>query len=203
MNKLHKNELGFGAAGLLLILIVVGLVGTTGWLVYNNNRKETPAPAVTPPVTESPTETPPVAQANVTKIPELGIEFTVPDQLKEMAYKATTTDYGPGHLSDNPMVYLSTKALNSAEGGKCDISAASGEKGSVPPLGFLSKTMGQYPAAPTADNSSGDLVKQFPTYYIAYRSAGMSCFSEAATIEKVAGLNSQLGAALKSIIEVK
>ena len=183
----------------MAIIAVVALVGATGWMVYKNNRKETPT--ATTPVTQTPTtetetetKTPPAKQANIVKIPELGVQFTVPDGLKDMAYKVSGNDL---------TAYLSTKALNTAEGGKCDITTASAAKGSVPPLGFLVKTTGQYPASPTSENASGTLVKQFSTYYIAHRSAGMSCFSETATIETVTGLNAQLTTALKSITEIK
>ena len=47
-------------------------------------------------------------------------------------------------------------------------------------LGVLSKTSGQYPTTATATNSSGTLVEQFTTYYLAY-SAPAACSKTAST----------------------
>ena len=39
MNKIYRNQKGFGIVPILLILILVAIVGFTGYYVYNNNKK--------------------------------------------------------------------------------------------------------------------------------------------------------------------
>ncbi len=41
MNKLSKNENGFGAVELILIIVIVALIGVVGWLVYRDRNKTT------------------------------------------------------------------------------------------------------------------------------------------------------------------
>jgi hypothetical protein len=35
---MHKNQKGFGHAGIILIIVVIGLVGLSGWFVWNKNK---------------------------------------------------------------------------------------------------------------------------------------------------------------------
>lgn len=41
MNKLHKNEYGFGAFEAILVVIIVILAGVAGWYVYKDHQKTT------------------------------------------------------------------------------------------------------------------------------------------------------------------
>lgn len=204
---MKNNHKGFGIVEGLLILVILGIIGFTGWYVlHSKDSANSTYSNVADTINTKQTTNTQSSTTDVIKISELGIEFTIPTTLKDLSYKVINVDYSsPGNndLGTYPTAYLSTKALNTTEGGKCDITSASVTKGTVPPLGFLTKTTGQYPTAPTADNSTGTLVKQFSTYYIAYRSAGMSCFSETSNIDTVTTLNGQLAVALKSIAEIK
>ncbi len=56
MKKLKNNESGFSAVELMLIIVVIGLLGTTGYLFYKNRQKPatvTVTKTVTAPVTSS------------------------------------------------------------------------------------------------------------------------------------------------------
>lgn len=41
MNKIPKNQKGFGAVEAILILVIIILIGVIGWLVYKNHHKST------------------------------------------------------------------------------------------------------------------------------------------------------------------
>src|SRR5665213_540179 len=43
MNKTSKNETGFSAVEVILVLVVIVLIGGAGWLVYKNHSKAKPA----------------------------------------------------------------------------------------------------------------------------------------------------------------
>lgn len=59
MNKLKKNELGFGAVEGILILVIVLLIGVVGWFVYKNQNKAiSSTSATTSKTASSPVKTP-------------------------------------------------------------------------------------------------------------------------------------------------
>ena len=41
MRKLQKNENGFSAVEIVLVLVIIVLIGAVGWLVYKDNHKNT------------------------------------------------------------------------------------------------------------------------------------------------------------------
>jgi hypothetical protein len=41
MKKLDNNQLGFGALGIIVIVLVLAAVGAAGWMVYKNQNKKT------------------------------------------------------------------------------------------------------------------------------------------------------------------
>lgn len=40
MKKIFKNSRGFGAVGIIMALVVIGLIGFAGWYVYQNNKTD-------------------------------------------------------------------------------------------------------------------------------------------------------------------
>jgi len=202
MNKLKQNESGFSAVEVVLVLIIVVLLGVVGWFVYKNQKKTSPSTTTTtstttPTSTKTTTTPAPIStqpkDQNVVKLQELGIQITVPDTLKDLTYsskKSTGNEY-----SDSTLAYFSTQALT-AKDSRCSSS------GGNPPLGWIAKTPGQYPNSPNVDNSSGTLVKQFQTYYIAYRSPGMGCFEDTQTNESTIKLMQQLQSAYSTVKEL-
>jgi hypothetical protein len=203
---IKNNQSGFGAVEALLVVVIFGIIGGAGWYVMKTNKNidainnKTAGSSISSPTTNKTTQT---KNSTTFKISELGVELTLAADktLDGLTYKVIPVDYTYGK---SQMAYLSTKTFNVAENGKCDISDAAIGKGTVPPLGFLTKTAGQYPALPTSDNSSGTLVKQFSNYYISWRSPGVSCFDDAILSKQAGDLTSnQLATALMTIVETK
>lgn len=60
--KMKRNEKGFGAVELLVIIVVIGLIGAVGWLVYDrqkskqNNAETTQQPSSAQPVAKNDTK---------------------------------------------------------------------------------------------------------------------------------------------------
>lgn len=52
MDKIKKNEAGFSAVEMTLVIVIVALIGAVGWLVYKNHHKTTTA-AITSTATSS------------------------------------------------------------------------------------------------------------------------------------------------------
>ena len=57
MGKLQKNELGFSVVEIVLVVVVIALIGTVGWLIYKNHHKTTTAAVTTTSSTKPTTST--------------------------------------------------------------------------------------------------------------------------------------------------
>jgi Tfp pilus assembly protein PilV len=90
------------------------------------------------------------------KIPELGIQITVPDNIKDLRYKVSTVTLSNGRQAT--LALFSTASLIAIDQ---DCGTSFG------PLGSLEKVNGQFPSDYQQNpNAYGQLVKQFPTFYI-------------------------------------
>lgn len=101
---------------------------------------------------------------SIFKFSELGIQLTIPESIKDLTYATTSGNIKSGQSYTGADV--TTSAII-----KLDKSCYSG-------LGALSKVSGQYPSSPTPDNSIGPLLKQFPTFYIAYQHPQSLCSND-------------------------
>lgn len=110
----------------------------------------------------------------VFKIPELGVELSVPATLADLTYAVNT-----GHTVSN----LSTQTLTDLDAG-CTANATTGLA-----LGNISKTSGKFTAT-----TGVTLVKQYPTYYISYTAAPSAC----SKVAQVSALTTTLATDLKS-----
>lgn len=161
-----NNQSGFTIVESLLVIIIIILICFVGWFIYHTDHKTKSTATTTATSARSSDKSASPSTTSVVKIPELGIEITVPNSLKDLIYTASspTTVNGENSIA----VGFSTPQLAAADPG---CTAAHD------PLGNLSKTDGQYPANATDENSSGQLVKQFPTFYIAYNPSQGECAS--------------------------
>ncbi len=168
-----------------MVLVVVCAITGVGWLAYSHYQSSHKAKssssvvASSTPSTTSTVKTPvtvqqptTVANQNVVKIPELGIQITVPDSIKDLTYQTTS-----GTLNDGAhatMARFSTSSLATTDA-KCGASSG--------PLGVLESVSGQYPTniQQTALNDYGELIKQFPTFYVSYFSQNAACSANATT----------------------
>lgn len=199
---MKANQKGFSAVEVILLVVIVALIGTVGFMVYKNYNKSTTSKsnAKTSNTDQSQLSTKSTdntLKGKVIKMSELGVQFTLSaNMLTDFKYVAANVDYsdpGNNNLGTYPTAYLGTKQLDSLG---CP---ATGVIGNAPPLGFLTKTTGQYPVNPTADNTTGTLIKQYPDSYISYRSRGFACFDDDAKNQIVTTDNQQLQNALKSL----
>jgi hypothetical protein len=62
MDKLNKNNKGFGAVELLLLIIIIVLLGIVGWFIYKNHDKSSTAKVM--PVAKSVTKTAPIISSS-------------------------------------------------------------------------------------------------------------------------------------------
>lgn len=173
MKKIN-DESGFSAVELILVIAVAVLLGVVGWLVYKDNHKTTLTPvtnnasSATTSANKSNTKT--TTTSNILKIPELGIEITLPNSLKDLTY--AVINQTPVNGEADISVGLSTMSLTNLDP-QCAASQS--------PIGVLSKADGQYPVSPNIDNNSGALVKQYSTYYIAFAGSQAACSSSTST----------------------
>ncbi len=150
-----NNNKGFTLVEVLLLIVVLILVGGLGYLGYKQVNKKSTTSTSTTTATTTKTTTPattPTPNQNIVKIPELGIQITVPDSLKDLTYSAAKNESGEA------IANFSTTSLTNLD------AACSGQ------LGTLTQIKGQY-GAPEGPG----LVKQFSTFYIAYDTSMSQC----------------------------
>lgn len=185
--KLSGRQPGFSTVEAIIILFIVALAAGAGWVVYHHNHKAMTTHVASPKSTTSSniqnSATSHMATTTTVNIAELGIHITVPNTIKDIVYttpkRFTLTSGQTGTAVD-----ISTTSLTKLDQGCSDT-------GNAPPLGSLSKTNGQYPSSVDAsqDNASGALVKQYPSYYIAYTSPQAACSSTPNNVTDTAVIN--------------
>jgi cytoskeletal protein RodZ len=203
MGKLNNDNNGFGGVELLLAIVIVVLLGVVGWFVYKDHNKTTTAKVATviktvtktTAATSSSTSTSTTSTTSVFKIPELGIEVTVPNSIKNIVYNVDpsgTLSTGQTYQS----VTLSTQTLTSLDA-NCSVN------GSAPPLGTIFKTTGQYPSSAdfNPNDATGGLIKQHASYYIGWNSPQAACGTLTSTQDE-AGVDTNLfSTALKDSVQ--
>lgn len=145
--------------------MVVAALAFGGWWAWQKNKtKVTKATTNDSNSSLNHSEKDPVTpqeNRSVFKIPELGIQLTVPDYAKDLVY-----EIGGGRLEDGRITtyaIFSTKSLMESKP-RCSLADTT--------FGSLGKIDGQYPAADETRTGNaiameyGILVKQFPTYFI-------------------------------------
>lgn len=104
--KLHKQTQGFAAIETVLIIIVLGIIGFTGWFVYHSKQatdktlastgnsfvSDNKHKSTTP--TAAPETTPVPATQQYLNIKEWGVKIPVSGQLSTAAYSDITQAYG-------------------------------------------------------------------------------------------------------------
>ena len=115
------------------------------------------------------------ANTTVFKISELGVAFVVPNSLSDLNYIMTSTG--------------STANLSSQNLGTLD--AACKATATIAPLGAITKVTGQFPSTSTTST----LIKQYPTYYIAYIKPVGNC----STVTQINTFVTALQAELKTV----
>lgn len=169
----QKRQSGFSILGIVVAVVAVAAIGTAGWFVYQHNKvKLTGATGGTQTTNQGgQQQTPPATTA--VKVPELGIQITVPDSIKDLTYQVSTVKLSPNG-NQATLAMFSTKALTALDA-NCGVSSGA--------LGSLERASGQYPTQAEDETNVldyGQLLKQFPTFYISVGYPQAAC-STAAT----------------------
>ncbi|SRR5581483_5486463 len=166
MERTYNKQPGFSIVELLIAIVAIGVIGATGWFVYQHNRLQPTSAATGGKDQVTPTTLAPSANATaVVKIPELGVQVTVPNNLKDLTYQVNTVTLSNGNKAAYAL--LSTTALTAADA-QCGTRSAA--------LGSLETASGQYPGNdPYAAFNYGPLLKQFPTFYVTYAAPQAGC----------------------------
>jgi hypothetical protein len=182
----RENQSGFSAIEGLLIVLAIAVLAAGGLAVYQHNRvKVTDAAPNSNQTTNQQTTTTTTPNQNVVKIPELGIQITVPDSIKDLTYQVSTVTLRNGNKGT--LATFSTTSLTAADA-SCNPSSIA--------VGSLEKASGQYPTASEDQYATldyGQLVKQFPTFYISggvEHQAGCSTSASAGSAAAATSINS-------------
>ena len=174
MNRIKNNESGFSAVEIIMVMVIVGLIGAVGYLVYKNQHKTTKTVVVTK-VVKAPASSPPSTQTStnnnsmtIIKVPELGIEFSAPNSIKDLvySYRDGTTESG----SSMKIADFSTSSLIAVDS---DCIASNGTA-----LGGLFVLNGQFSSHSPSDIGGLVLIKQFPAFSVSYGHGQTSCSAQ-------------------------
>jgi len=181
MSNREVKQRGFGATKGILFLVVAFVIAGGAWLAYSYNQKahqakQVNSAAAVATANTSTAKSPVVAQQAATvanqkveQIPELGIQITVPDDIKDLKYQVSTVTLKNGQPATLAM--FSTAALIALDS-HCGTSFG--------PLGSLEKVNGKYPSSDQyAALDYGRLVKQFSTFYISTGVPNAACSTNA------------------------
>ncbi len=102
MGKLNKNQSGLGTVEIILILVIVGILGTVGWFVYDRNHIKTSSGSAnstnTITATSKPDATPKI-QTDSTKylvVKQWGVKIPLSSNVKGLNYKIGNNDANQG-----------------------------------------------------------------------------------------------------------
>ena len=194
----REQQAGFSIVIVLAVVAVFAILGTGGWIVYQHNRvKVTDAAAnstsstVQKTTTTQSAQTTSTANESVINIPELGIQITVPNDIKDVSYKIGTATLNDGRKET--FASFTTKALSAIDAG-CD------EK--FGPLGTLAKIDGQYPASFSDSNPAmayGVLIKQYSGSFLSSFSPQAACSHNSSALSSSSKFKSEFQASYSSI----
>ena len=154
-----KNQKGFGVVEGLLVLIIIGLIGSVGWYVFSANKVVDKVQTINMTIKSGSEPQVSADKTTTISIKELGVSFSGPKSLDDVNYAVRNDTRQDGTNMLGAM--LSSKSLANFD------AACSASNAIYPPLGMIVKVDGQYPTPDSGVSDAGVLVKQFPTYYIA------------------------------------
>lgn len=111
------NQKGFGVVEGLLIFVIVGIVGGTGYYVYKNNQNDKPvdnyqpAQQVKKENNKEKTETKPKEDPNVFKVPEANFMMVLPAGLEDLSYTVDSQYEGMTSKDFNGKTYKQYKSV--------------------------------------------------------------------------------------------
>lgn len=191
----QKRQAGFSIIEVVITVVAIGVIGTAGFFVYQHNRPKTTGATGGTQTTnqnnnQQTTIAPPANQTAV-KIPELSIQITVPNEIKDLTYKTNTATLNDGRQETYAL--FSTTALTAIDV-KCGTDFG--------PLGSLAKISGQYPTTFSDSNPQmnyGALVKQFPSFFISSSGPQGGCSENSAALDAMSKFKGDFQSAFSTI----
>src|SRR5579864_2247685 len=195
--KVVAPEAGFSATLLTLGLCAVIALLASGYMVYKANQPKAVASVTTakvPARAYDPNATTSSAGGgqNLIKLPELGIELTVPGALSDLTYSfnasanPTTDSYG----STENTAGVSTQSLSGIDN-NCSAPASA--------LGDITTGSGEWPPSVDPSKSMAPLLyeAQLPNLWVAYNNAHFACSQNVQALNDMQVGIAQLRAALQ------
>jgi hypothetical protein len=190
MKKPKNNQSGFGAAKLILIVVVVALLVGLGYMFYKNQKKVTPV-AITTKTNTTPVTSPTKTEQKYLVVTEWGIKVPVTDPISDAYYMVSKSSQDASGQPNT--VWLGLRSLDSG----CPAAAAS--TGGTALAGILRVTPTE--TEPVSGASYKHLYPDGTTvgsYYYAYQSQtkNKSC----ASANSLQTINTAFTAASKNIV---
>jgi hypothetical protein len=188
MGKLHKSQSGFGGVEALLFLVIIGIIGFTGWYVWNskaNTDKNLTAVSSTTPIVKKST-TPTASTADATSyltIKEWGVKIPVSNGLKGLTYSFKAYDDG------TQIVGFTFPSLKNTE---CNDDQSVGAL-----VRFTASDIDPLSGDKLTSENPG--VKQIGTYYYTVGLPQATCTNDTATQNIVTNARQPLTDAIKNI----
>jgi hypothetical protein len=187
----NQNQNGSALAVITIVLVVI-ILGTLGFVLWQNFLKTKPADSKTAQQTSNTSHMSKPIE-NVVKIPEMGISFVVPDSLKDITYTYSSTNQPTKVGEPNIIVGTASFSTKTLTNSYPDCSSDS----TAPPLGGVTKITGTYGDGVLGPTwSGGGVVKQFSDSFLTFAHAQAACFFNTAGNDQsvVNGINSQFDA---------
>jgi hypothetical protein len=151
-----RNQNGLATVEIVLFVIIFALVGFIGWYVTSQNKS---SEKVANEATKTSSATTKIGSASSqgTKFvfKELGVQITLPNDLKDIAYAKNT-------YANNPSYAVYTPSFKD-ETNKC----SDDETANPPGFAYVNKINGTYKGNPAGEGTGG-LLKQFDGFYFSY-----------------------------------
>ncbi len=184
----REHQSGFSIVEALIVVVVIGVIGTAGWFVYQHNRTKVTDATANPNQSNShqtPATTTPAAPtvASLT-LKEWGLNLPLSDKIKDAYYVPSVSSKGTDGLPNSMLL-----GLTSLDASSC--TAAGSNHGQDSAIGAI------FRALPTeTDPVTGQLLTQeYPngttigTYYYGYESftnsSGRTCKASGTTLQPI------------------
>lgn len=182
------RQSGFSLIGAVLLLAIIVVLAAASWAVYQRVKPSTTTTSTTPHNSTSSNQQSggtgtQQTQTNLFRIPELGIEITVPDGLKDLKYVVDTTS-----VSGTTFVRLTTGSLEAIDGESSQCSAAQSA------LGVMWKTTSN----PADTGARATTYKKVGDSYILYDHPQQGCSNVPATNQRQSSQTMLLQAAVQT-----
>jgi cytoskeletal protein RodZ len=152
-----RNQKGIATVEIVLFVVLFTLVGFIGWYVMKQNKDNEDLSNQTVKTSDSASSKVGTATSQGTKFTfkELGVQVTLPKELKDIAYSKNT-------YSNDPSYNVYTPAFK-------ELADKCGDDPTANPAGFatISKTNGTFKANAAGESNNG-LLKQFSGFYFSY-----------------------------------